>query len=97
VSDPFHGLLFGHCPYGDRPAQAAKSLLSHCPKNGGNFTRAFGFELSRVHGSHHIFEHPDIPEILNLQNYKGEAKPYQIEQFLALVEEYNLTIKEDAS
>ncbi len=59
--------------------------------------RAFGFELSRIHGSHRFFEHPDIPEILNLQNYKGEAKPYQIEQFLALVEEYNLTIKEDAS
>lgn len=28
---------------------------------------AFGFVLSRVRGSHHIFEHPNIPEILNLQ------------------------------
>ncbi|HPO15261.1 MAG TPA: type II toxin-antitoxin system HicA family toxin [Candidatus Hydrogenedentes bacterium] len=56
--------------------------------------QAFGFTLARVRGSHHIFEHPDIPELLNLQEYKGEAKPYQIEQFLALVEEYNLTIQE---
>lgn len=28
---------------------------------------AFGFRLSRVSGSHHIFVHPDIPELLNLQ------------------------------
>ncbi|MBW7864800.1 MAG: hypothetical protein H3C30_10365 [Candidatus Hydrogenedentes bacterium] len=27
----------GHCPHGGPPAQAAISLLSHCPKNGGNF------------------------------------------------------------
>ncbi|MCZ7673277.1 MAG: type II toxin-antitoxin system HicA family toxin [Chloroflexi bacterium] len=46
---------------------------------------AFGFELSRVRGSHHIFEHPDIPEILNLQNSKGQVKPYQIRQFYNLL------------
>ncbi len=56
--------------------------------------QAFGFTLARVRGSHHIFDHPDIPGLLNLQEYKGEAKPYQIEQFLALVEEYNLAIQE---
>ncbi|MCA9937676.1 MAG: type II toxin-antitoxin system HicA family toxin [Anaerolineales bacterium] len=55
---------------------------------------AFGFELSRTHGSHHIFTHPDIPEILNLQNSKGHVKPYQIRQFLQLVEQYNLTLEE---
>lgn len=38
---------------------------------------AFGFHLSRVQGSHHIFSHPGIPELLNLQNWKGETKPYQ--------------------
>lgn len=55
---------------------------------------AFGFELSRVRGSHHIFEHPDIPEILNLQNSKGQVKPYQIRQFLQLVEQYSLKIED---
>lgn len=55
---------------------------------------AFGFELSRVRGSHHIFEHPNIPEILNLQNNKGQAKPYQIRQFLQLVEQYNLELED---
>ena len=34
----------------------------------------FGFKLDRVNGSHHIFVHPNIPELLNLQNVKGKAK-----------------------
>jgi predicted RNA binding protein YcfA (HicA-like mRNA interferase family) len=55
---------------------------------------AFGFDLSRVHGSHHIFEHPDVPELLNLQNSKGQAKPYQIRQFLQLVERYSLELED---
>lgn len=32
---------------------------------------AFGFRLDRISGSHHIFVHPDIDELLNLQNVKG--------------------------
>ena len=55
---------------------------------------AFGFELSRTRGSHHIFEHPGIPEILNLQNSSGQVKPYQIRQFLQLVEQYSLELEE---
>ena len=55
---------------------------------------AFGFHLSRVNGSHHIFVHPDIPELVNLQNVKGQAKPYQIRQFLKLVERYNLQMED---
>lgn len=54
----------------------------------------FGFRLSRVRGSHHIFEHPDISEILNLQNVRGQAKPYQVRQFLELVERYQLTLED---
>lgn len=53
---------------------------------------AFGF---RVAGSHHIFAHPVIPELLNLQNRKGKAKPYQIQQFVDLVDEYRLDMEED--
>ncbi len=53
---------------------------------------AFGFTLARVSGSHHIFEHPSVAEIVNFQNVKGQAKPYQIRQFLRIVEEYNLTL-----
>ena len=56
---------------------------------------AFGFTLARVSGSHHIFSHPDVPEVVNLQEVGGQAKPYQIRQFLKLVEQYNLTLEED--
>ncbi|MDP6779479.1 MAG: type II toxin-antitoxin system HicA family toxin [Candidatus Latescibacteria bacterium] len=55
---------------------------------------AFGFRLRRVRGSHHIFAHPDVPELINLQNVKGEAKPYQINQFLKIVERYDLRMED---
>jgi len=56
---------------------------------------AFGFQLDRVNGSHHIFIHADIPELLNLQNVKGKAKPYQIKQMLQLIEAHNLQMGEE--
>jgi len=55
---------------------------------------AFGFQLDRVNGSHHIYVHPAIPELLNLQNVGGKAKPYQIKQLLRLIEIYNLEFEE---
>lgn len=55
---------------------------------------AFGFQLSRSSGSHYIFAHPHVRELLNLQEVRGKAKPYQIRQFLRLVEEYNLDLGE---
>jgi predicted RNA binding protein YcfA (HicA-like mRNA interferase family) len=54
---------------------------------------AFGFKLSRINGSHHIFVHSDVQELVNLQNTKGEVKPYQVNQFLKLVERYDLKLK----
>lgn len=56
---------------------------------------AFGFRLDRTNGSHNIFIHENISEIVNLQNVKGEAKPYQIKQFLTLVEKYNLQLEDE--
>ena len=55
---------------------------------------AFGYVLDRVNGSHHIFIHPDAPRPINLQNHKGEAKPYQVRQFLRDIEEFQLTLPE---
>jgi predicted RNA binding protein YcfA (HicA-like mRNA interferase family) len=57
---------------------------------------AFGFRLSRVKGSHHIFVHPQVRELINLQDVDGKAKPYQIRQFLRLVERYNLTMEDES-
>jgi predicted RNA binding protein YcfA (HicA-like mRNA interferase family) len=56
---------------------------------------AFGFQPDRINGSHHIFVHPEIPELLNMQNVKGKAKPYQIKQLLQLVEAHNLQLGEE--
>jgi predicted RNA binding protein YcfA (HicA-like mRNA interferase family) len=60
-----------------------------------NLVKGFGFNLSRTDGSHHIFVRPGIPELINLQNLKGQAKPYQIRQFLKLTEKHNLKLKEN--
>ena len=57
------------------------------------FINCFGFELDRVSGSHHIFKHRDICDIINIQNVKGEVKPYQVKQFLRIVENNNLNFK----
>ena len=54
---------------------------------------AFGYRLSRTKGSHHIFVHPRIKELMNLQDVGGKAKPYQIRQLLDIVERYNLTLE----
>jgi len=59
-----------------------------------DLVEAFGFRLARTSGSHHIYAHPDIDELLNLQNVGGDAKPYQIRQFLRLVERYNLRLRD---
>jgi predicted RNA binding protein YcfA (HicA-like mRNA interferase family) len=53
-----------------------------------------GFELRRVSGSHHVFEHPDITELLNLQSIGGQAKPYQLRQLMRLVERYDLRLRD---
>ena len=57
--------------------------------------QAFGFKRARGKGSHEIFRRLDIPEIINIQNDKGNAKPYQIKQFLSLVEIYDLRLEEN--
>lgn len=56
----------------------------------------FGFRRSRVSGSHQIFVHPDLAELLNLQEVDGKAKPYQIRQFLRLIERYNVRMEDDS-
>ncbi len=60
-----------------------------------DLVEGFGFRLARTSGSHHIFRHAGTGAKLNLQPYRGEAKPYQIRQFLKLVEQLNLKLKEE--
>ena len=56
---------------------------------------AFGFIRTRGEGSHSIYKNEIVSEIINLQNDKGQAKPYQIKQFLTIVEKYNLRMEDE--
>ncbi len=49
-----------------------------------------GFRLDRTRCSHHIFIHDGPKMLLNFQNVKGQAKPYQVRQLLALIKEHDL-------
>ncbi|MDR2733604.1 MAG: type II toxin-antitoxin system HicA family toxin [Spirochaetota bacterium] len=55
---------------------------------------AYGFYLARTEGSHTIFRNDSVKEIMNIQNVHGEAKPYQVRQFFALIEKYNLKMED---
>lgn len=57
--------------------------------------KGFGFGLARINGSHYIYNRDDIPEIINIQNKKGLISSYQVKQFLALIEKYNLTLDKE--
>ena len=50
--------------------------------------------VDRIRGSHHIYEHRATMRLLSIQNCRGEAKPYQIRQFLRDVEQFQLTLKD---
>lgn len=55
----------------------------------------FGFEIARIRGSHHVFRHSKVSEMLNLQEVNGEAKPYQVRQFLRIVERHDLRLEDE--
>jgi len=55
----------------------------------------FGFKYKGGKGSHKVYTKKGIPEILNFQNVKGRVKPYQVKQFLKIIEDYSLTMKEE--
>ncbi len=56
---------------------------------------ALGFEELRISGSHHVLARRGIPEQLDLQDRRGQAKPYQLRQLMSLVQRYDLKIEED--
>lgn len=47
--------------------------------------RAFGFSYDHARGSHQVFRHAGGARLV-LQPRRNQAKPYQIQQFLELVE-----------
>ena len=55
----------------------------------------FGFRFRGGKGSHKIYVKEGVREMLNFQNVKGRAKPYQVKQFLKVIERYKLLEEED--
>ena len=51
--------------------------------------RSLGFD-ERVRGSHHIFTHSGIVEIVNLQPKGSKAKAYQVKQVRGILLKYKL-------
>jgi predicted RNA binding protein YcfA (HicA-like mRNA interferase family) len=57
---------------------------------------AFGFVLDRQRGSHRIYAREDVREFVNVQPQRdGKAKAAQVESFLALVQQYGLSLEDD--
>lgn len=55
---------------------------------------AFGFHLTRVTGSHHVYGLAGLDRPLIIQPKGKDAKAYQVEQFLDMVEAYGLSMDE---
>lgn len=55
---------------------------------------ALGFVFQRQKGSHRIYAHDGLREIMNFQNDRGAAKAYQVRQFLACVDRNGLVLRE---
>lgn len=46
----------------------------------------------RIKGSHHIFVHDAVEEIINLQPKQNKAKPYQVKQVRHIILKYRLGV-----
>jgi len=59
-----------------------------------NIAAVFGFKYKGGKGSHRIYMKEGVEEMLNFQNVGGKAKPYQVKQFIKIIEKYDLTKEE---
>ena len=52
--------------------------------------RDYGFELSEPREAIEFYVHPKAPRPLSVQPIGNEAKPYQVRQLMAMIEEFEL-------
>ncbi|MBX9859529.1 MAG: type II toxin-antitoxin system HicA family toxin [Sphingomonas sp.] len=55
---------------------------------------ALGFTHVRTSGSHRAYHHVAINKTLIIQPRGKDAKPYQVQQFLDMVEAFDLTLED---
>jgi hypothetical protein len=55
-----------------------------------NIVLSFGFIRIAGSGSYRTYAKKRIPGIINLQEVKGQAKHYQVKQFIGCVKKYKL-------
>ncbi len=56
-----------------------------------DFVEKLGFAEARQNGtSHRIFKMSGIPDIINLQEQNGNAKPYQVGEIKKIIKKYKL-------
>jgi predicted RNA binding protein YcfA (HicA-like mRNA interferase family) len=53
---------------------------------------ALGFRHDRTSGSHRIYVHPKVTRPLSIQPQGKDAKPYQVRQLRAMIEEFGLKL-----
>lgn len=46
----------------------------------------YGFVFDRQAGSHRIYKRRGWPQVINFQEWKGKAKPYQVRQLLKVID-----------
>lgn len=78
-----------------RPSKLYASLLANPNqvisfRNLERMLRSAGFELKRQKGSHRTYRHPAVAKLLTVQPNGKDAEPYQVDAFLAMVEENGL-------
>ncbi|MDD2734817.1 MAG: type II toxin-antitoxin system HicA family toxin [Desulfuromonadaceae bacterium] len=77
--------LYGKCEL----SQSNVSFAELC-----KLAEIVGFIFDRQNGSHRVYRHEKFPGIMNFQDVKGKAKPYQVKQLLNFINEHNLIKKE---
>jgi len=55
-----------------------------------NIAETFGFRFRGGKGNHRIYTRDRVYELLNFQNVHGNAKPYQVRQFIKIIEKYGI-------
>jgi predicted RNA binding protein YcfA (HicA-like mRNA interferase family) len=81
-----------------RIAKLYRKMLERRPLSLAEFERllaSFGYERTGQRGSHIAWRHPATGDKRIIQPRGKDAKPYQVDQFLDIVEKHSLRLNDD--